>query len=118
MSLISSLEHAYAVAATDLVKVAKFVGEKILPELQKTNANADTVEAVTALVSPQAANIERIGFALLGTVIKTIQDAEAVGNAGGINLTLDAALIADIKSIIPAVKQNAVVGSAAVTTGK
>jgi hypothetical protein len=30
---------------------------------------------VTSLVRPQAANIERVGFAVLGVVIKAIDDA-------------------------------------------
>jgi hypothetical protein len=67
-------------------------------------ANASTIEAVTALVSPQAANIERVGFAVLGVAIKAIDDAGTAGGAGGLNLSLDAQLVADIKSIVEAVK--------------
>ena len=115
MFLLSSLGHAFATAANDVVKVARFVESKVLPELQKASANAATIQAITGLVSPQAANIERIGFGLLGLVIKAVQDADAAGNAGGINLALDAAFIADIKAIIPAVKAQAAMASAAAT---
>jgi len=59
---------------------------------------------VTALVDPQEANIERAGFAVLRVVIKAIEDAEAVAGANGLNVTLDAQLVADIKAIAPAVK--------------
>jgi hypothetical protein len=41
-------------------------------------------------VSPQAANIERAGFAVLGVVIKAIEDAGAAAAANGLNVTLDA----------------------------
>ena len=50
---------------------------KVLPVLKQAQAEAPTIEAVTALVSPQAADIERMGFAVLGVVIKAIDDAGA-----------------------------------------
>jgi hypothetical protein len=59
---------------------------------------------VTALVSPQAANIERVGFEVLGVVIKAIEDAGAAAGANGLNVTLDAQLVSDIKAISTAVK--------------
>ena len=52
-TLISSVEHALAVAASDTVKVAKFVDTQVLPVLKKAQAEASTIEAVTSLVSPQ-----------------------------------------------------------------
>ena len=57
-ALLSSIEHSFASAASDVVKVAKFVETKVLPVLKQAQAEAPTIEAVTALVSPQAANIE------------------------------------------------------------
>jgi hypothetical protein len=59
---------------------------------------------VTSLVSPQPANIERAGFAVLGVIIKALDDANAAAGASGLNVTLDAQLVADIKSIAGAVK--------------
>ena len=70
-TLISSVEHALAVAASDTVKVAQFVDTQILP----VGAGRMPPPFVPALVSPQAANIERAGFAVLGVVIKAIDDA-------------------------------------------
>ena len=58
---------------------------------------------MTALVSPQAANIERAGFAVLGVVINAIDAAGAAAGANGLNVTLDAQLVADIKAIAAAV---------------
>ena len=77
MSLITTLSHAYAVAISDIKKVATFVETKALPVLQAVKADAPTVEAVTALVCPQLANIERVGEAVLGVVIQAIEDAGA-----------------------------------------
>ncbi len=112
MFLLTSIEHAFATAASDVVKMAKYVEAKVLPALQKVEADAPTIEAITSLISPQAANIERVGFAILGSAIKAIQDAEAAGNAGGVNIALDATVVADIKSIIPTIKAQAVLAAA------
>ena len=54
-TLITSVEHALAAAAQDVVKAAKFVETSVLPVLKKAQAEAPTIEAVTALVSLQAA---------------------------------------------------------------
>jgi hypothetical protein len=72
-ALITSVEHALA-KASDMVKVAKFVDTQILPV---GAGRMPAIEAVTSLVSPQAANIERAGFAVLGLVIKALDDAGA-----------------------------------------
>ena len=104
MSLILTLGHAYAVAIGDLKKAATFVETKALPALQKLEVEAPTIEAITALVSPQLANIERVGDAVLGVVIQAIEDAGAAVGAGGMSVSLDAALVADIKAILPAIK--------------
>ena len=75
--------------------------------LTKAATQASTIEAVTGLVSPAAVNIERVAFAVLGVLIKAIGDGGQAIVAGGLNVQLDAALVADIKSIIPAVKTQA-----------
>jgi hypothetical protein len=104
MSLLLTLEHVYATAISDLKKSGSFLESKILPALQKVEASAPTIEAISGLVSPQLANIERASEAVLGAVIKAIEDAGSAANSGGLSITLDASLIADIKTIIPAVK--------------
>ena len=104
MSLITSIEHAYAIAIGDLKKVGIFVGHTILPVLKAIHAEAPVIEAVTETVSPALANIERTGDALLGAIIKALDDGTAAATAGGVNVTLDAQLVADIKAIIPQVK--------------
>jgi hypothetical protein len=107
INLITTAEHAYAVAAAELVTIAKWVRGIVLPALVKVEGNAQTVETLTALVSPAAANIERAAFAVLGKIIKSIEDAGTAADAGGVNVSLDAALVADLKSIIPAIKAQA-----------
>jgi hypothetical protein len=108
MFLITTVEHKLATAASDIVKAARFIEQHVVPALQKVQADAPTIEAITGLVSPQAVNIERIGFAVLGSVLKAIQDAGEAAGASGLSISLDAALVADIKAIAPAI-QGAVV---------
>src|SRR5215469_18207492 len=102
-ALISSIEHSLAVAASDTVKAAKFVEVSVLPVLKKAQADQSTIEAITSLVSPQAANIERAAFAVLGVIINALDAAGAAAGANGLNVTLDARPVADIKSIAPLV---------------
>jgi uncharacterized protein involved in copper resistance len=107
MNLITTADHAYASAAKDIVTASKFMQSTILPALTKAATQASTIEAVSGLVSPAAANVERAAFAVLGTIIKAIGDGGQAAVAGGLNVQLDAALVADIKAIIPAVKAQA-----------
>lgn len=102
--IVSSTEHMLAKAAQDVVAAAKFVSHSVLPALQRTAASEQTIEAITSLVDPQAVNIERAAFALLGLAIKTIEDSGTVANAGGMNVSLDALLVSDLRSIMPAIK--------------
>lgn len=103
-NLITTVEHVYAKAAQDVVSAAKYVTDKILPILKKASANESMVEEITALVDPAAVNVERAAFAVLGVVIKGIEDAGTAATAGFVNVSFDAALVADVKAIIPAVK--------------
>ena len=103
-ALINSVEHALAVAASDVVKTAKFVETSVLPVLKNAQANQSTIESITSLVSPSAANIERAGFAVLGVVINALDAAGAAAGANGLNVSFDAQLVADIKAIAAAVK--------------
>jgi hypothetical protein len=117
-ALITSVEHALAVAAQDVVKTAKFVETSVLPVLKSAQANQSTIETVTSLVSPSAANIERAGFAVLGVIINAIDAAGSAAGANGLNVTLDAQLVADVKAIAAAVKGAMAVSAVPATPAK
>ena len=106
-SILTTVEHALAKAAQDLVNAARFVAHHVIPILEKAKSDEATIEAITGLVSPSAVNIERAAFAVLGVVIKTLGDGSEAIAAGGLNVQLDAALVADIKSIMAAVHAQA-----------
>ena len=107
LNFITTAEHAMAIAAQNIVRDWKYVESKVLPALQDVEAKATSIEAVTGLVSESAANIEKAAFGVLGFVIKAIQDVTAAAAGGGLNVSLDASVVADIKSIIPAVMEKA-----------
>lgn len=107
MNLITTADHAFASAAKDIVSASRVIQTNVLPILTKASTQASTIEAVTGLVSPAAANVERAAFAVLGVIIKAINDSTQVVAAGGLNVQLDAALVADVKAVIPAVKTQA-----------
>ena len=107
MGFITSIEHAYAVALGDLKKAGNFVLHTVLPALKAVDAAAPQIEAVSATISPQLANIERTGEAWLAKAIKVIEDAGSAADAGGLSVTLDQQLVSDIKAILPAVKAQA-----------
>ena len=101
MFTIQKAEHAVASVAHDIVKVARAV----VPVLQKVQGQEATVEALTSLVDPNAVNIERSAFAVLGKICVAITDAGNAVAANGINVQLDTQEIADLKSIAAYLQQ-------------
>jgi NADH:ubiquinone oxidoreductase subunit D len=91
-----SVGHFFASGFRDVQVVAKAVAV----EVAKLGAAAPTVEALTSLVSPQAADVERLAFAALGEIASVIQHVDVAAGAGGVNVNLDAQLVADIKALV------------------
>jgi hypothetical protein len=116
MSFISSTEHAFATAAQDIVKAARFVQSVAIPALKKVAAAEPTIEAITGLVDPQAVNIERTAFAILGKVLSSL-DAGAAGDAG-MNVTLDPTIVSDLKAIQGTIKAKAAPSLVSVAVAK
>ena len=104
MSLISKLETDWQKAVSFFISTGKTLVYDVVPALQKVEAAAGTVEAVTNLISPELGKVETAGFALLGAAIQAIIDAEQTGQAGLVNISLDAATVSDIKGLMPAIK--------------
>jgi hypothetical protein len=96
----SSIGHLFATVAHDIVKGLKTI-EHVLANVQ---ASAPQIEAITAIVDPKAADIERAAFAVLGTVAHAVDSADAATSANGLNVALDAEFVAAVKAILPAIK--------------
>jgi len=95
MISLQKVEHAIASVAHDIVKVARAV----VPVLQKVQGQEATVEALTSLIDPNAVNIERAAFAVLGKACVAITDVGNAVAANGLNLQLDAQEVTDLKAI-------------------
>lgn len=98
-----NIGHFFATVAGDIVKGAKAVAGVML----KVEQAEPQVEAVSSLFFPQAVELERGAFALLGMAAQAVTEAGSAAAANGVNIALDAQLIADIKALIPAIEQYA-----------
>ena len=103
-ALITSVEHALAVAASDTVKVAKFVETAVLPALKSAQAQQSTIEAVTSLVSPRRPISNDPGSQSSAWSSTPWNAAGAAAGANGLNVSLDAQLHSDRKEgVLPCV---------------
>ncbi len=96
-----NIEHFFATMAADIVKGARAAAsvmskaEKIEPE----------IEALTGLLFPQAVEVERVAFVLLGMAAQAVSETGDAAADHGLNITLDQQLVADIKTLIQAIEQ-------------
>jgi prophage DNA circulation protein len=96
----SSIGAAFSKIASDIVTGAHAM-ETVLSKVQ---ASAPTLEAVTSVISPQAALIETAAFGLLGKVASAVNGVEPAVAAKGINLQLDESEVADLQEIVSYLK--------------
>src|ERR1700689_4022430 len=106
MSFITSIDHAYAVAISDIKKGGRVLTGTVLPILQRLHADAPAIEQVSSAVSPNLVNIERAGDAALGKIIQLILDGDTAA-VNGLTAALGVQIVSDVKAIAPAVKAQA-----------
>jgi hypothetical protein len=102
----------YARAGTMFLKIGhaiKAIAMKIAGEMPAIQAEivkiAPTLEAVSNMLLPGSGNFEAHLLDVWGVAANAVKDAGAVAGANGISITLDAALIADIKGFLPEVEK-------------
>lgn len=98
-----NIGHFFATVAADIVKGARAA----VSVMNRAENIAPEVEALTGLLFPQAAELERAAFALLGVAAQVVSETGDAAAANGLNITLDQQLVADIKALIPAIEQYA-----------
>jgi hypothetical protein len=104
-----NIGHFLATVAADIAKGARAAANV----MTKAKRIEPEVEALTGLLFPQAVELERGAFALLGMAAQAVSEAGDAAAANGLNITLDQQLVADIKALIPAIEQYAkMVGAA------
>ncbi len=91
-----NIGHFFATVAGDIVKGARAVASVML----KAQKAEPEIEAISSLFFPQAVELERGAFALLGMAAQAVTEAGDAAAAKGINIVLDQQLIADIKALI------------------
>lgn len=96
-----NIGHFFATVAGDIVKGARVVGS-VMQQAQKAEPE---IEAISSLFFPQAVELERGAFALLGIAAQAVKETGDAAAANGINIVLDQQLISDIKLLIGAIEQ-------------
>jgi len=109
-----NIGHFFATVAGDIVKGARVVAGVML----KAQKAEPEIEAISSLFFPQAVELERGAFALLGMAAQAVKEAGAAAESNGINIVLDQQLIADIKLLIEAIEQYAKAAGLAKPAGK
>ena len=95
--------HFFATVASDIVKGARAAATVML-QVRKAEPE---VEGITALLFPQAVELERGAFALFGLAAQAVSEAGDAAAVNGLNITLDQQLINDIKALVQAIEQYA-----------
>lgn len=98
-----NIGHFFATVAGEVVKGARAVAGA----MAKAQKAEPEIEAITALLFPQAVELERGAFALLGMAAQAVTEAGDAAEANGLNIALDKQLVADIKALIAAIDQYA-----------
>jgi hypothetical protein len=91
-----SAGHAFASLFKDVVTVSK----KVVSALGGIQNEAQLIESLTSLVSPQAAAVEQIAFGALGELIAAIQATETAASANGVNVSFDASVVTEVRKLI------------------
>ena len=91
-----SAGHAFASLFKDVVTVSK----KVVTALGGIQNEAQLIESLTSLVSPQAAAVEQIAFGALGELVAAVQATETAAGANGINVSFDASVVVEVRKLI------------------
>jgi hypothetical protein len=91
-----SAGHAFASLFKDVVTVSK----KVVTALGGIQNEAQLIESLTSLVSPQAAAVEQIAFGALGVLVAAVQATETAAGANGINVSFDASVVTEVRKLI------------------
>lgn len=107
MNIPSVFKNAGHFIAASAKRFVGFVHNDLDPALAKIQASKETIEAVTRIVSPQAAMIEDAAFFALGAIGEALDAVAGAVDAKGLNVTLDQTAVDKLKSAISIVKQSA-----------
>ena len=91
-----SAGHAFASLFKDVVTVSK----KVVTALSAVQGEAQLIESLTSLVSPQASAAEQIAFGALGELVAAVKATETAAGANGVNVSFDASVVAEVRKLL------------------
>ncbi len=98
--------------AADFVKAAKKFKSALLTAaadapkvLGKIEADAPEITALVELAFPTAGQIETTSLAVLEAIATAVEGAGAAAGANGLTVSLDQAVITDVKAILPTLQK-------------
>jgi hypothetical protein len=98
----SSVEHAFASVAKDIVKTAT-IFSLVASRVEKA---APEIEALTGAIYPPAVLLERAAFGLLGTAANAASTVGDASKAKGLNIQLDEKSITELQQIAKYLKSH------------
>lgn len=101
MAVFKSVGHFFTVVGKDVKVVAKAVTSFVVKDAPKVEAAGQMLGPVLAAVSPSAAAVEEIAMRLFGDAVAVVSASQGAVAGSGLNLSLDAEVIAAIKAIGP-----------------
>jgi hypothetical protein len=99
----TNIGQFFATVAADIAKGARAAASV----MSKVETTEPEVEALTSALFPQAVEVERIAFALLGMAAQAVNESGDAAADKGLNITLDQQLVTDIKALIQAIEEYA-----------
>ena len=98
----ASMGHFFAAAFHDLQKALAFVGQLGT----KVEGAEGKIEAWTALLpnGAKAVEVERAAFSALGVLLGAVEATNAAVGADGLDIKLDAAMVAALRALVLDVK--------------
>jgi hypothetical protein len=94
LDVAAKIKAGIEAAGNDAVKLATFMQN-----------NQTLIAGLASLAGPEAAAVTSAATGLLNLAITAVKGAGAAAGANGVNLSLDAAAVADVKAAIAAIEK-------------
>jgi hypothetical protein len=94
LKIAKTIKAGLEAAEGDAIKVASFV-----------ETNSAEITSLASLAGPGASTVTNVALGLLNTVITAVKGAGDAGSANGLSVSLDAAVIAEVKAVIAAIEK-------------
>lgn len=94
LDIAKKIKAGIEAAGDDAVKLASFV-----------ESNSTEITSLAALAGPGASGVTSLGLTLVNLAINAVKGADAAATANGVNVSLDATAVANVKAVIAAIEK-------------